>query len=61
MRGATFTHHALTSRWCLHKRSFGVEAHHEYAIVNGPAPVSAEQITAVYTKLPDASSSGVTR
>jgi hypothetical protein len=54
VRGATFTHHALTSRWCLHKRSQGVEAWHEHAIVNGLAPVSAEQLVAVYRKLPDA-------
>ena len=54
VRGATFTHHALTSRWCLHKRSMGVEAWHEYAVVNGLAPISAQTLLAVYGKLPDA-------
>lgn len=54
VRGATFTHHALTSRWCLHKRSQGVEAHHEYAVVNGLAPIRAQQLIEVYGKLPDA-------
>lgn len=54
VRGSTFTHHALTSRWCIHKRSQGFAAFHEYAVVNGQAPVSAQQLIERYGKLPDA-------
>lgn len=52
--GATFAHHALTSRWCIHKRSEGFEAYSEYAIVNGRAPVTREQLIERYGKLCDA-------
>lgn len=54
VRGSTFTHHALTSRWCIHKRSEGVAAFHEYAMASGQAPVSAQQLIERYGKLPDA-------
>jgi hypothetical protein len=38
--GATFTHHALTSRWCLHKQAQGFQAFNEHGLINGRAPVS---------------------
>jgi len=52
--GPTFTHHALTSRWCLHKQGQGFEAFNEYALQNGLAPVSAQQLLKRFGKLPDA-------
>ena len=52
--GPTFTHHALTSRWCLHKASQGYQAFTEYAIVNGCAPVTREQLLQRFKKMPDA-------
>jgi hypothetical protein len=52
--GATFAHHALTSRWCLHQRSLGYQTYTEYAIACGRAPVSAQQLIERYGKLPDA-------
>jgi hypothetical protein len=52
--GPTFTHNALTARWCLHKRSQGFEAFTEYALQNGQAPVSAQQLLKRFGKLPDA-------
>lgn len=52
--GPTFTHNALTARWCLHKRSQGFETFTEYALMNGQAPVTAQQLLKRYGKLPDA-------
>lgn len=54
VRGPTFTHHCLTSMWTLRKRLQGFDAFHEYAVVNGQAPVSAQQLIARYGKLCDA-------
>ena len=54
VRGPTFTHHSLTSMWTLRKRLQGFDAFHEYAVVNGQAPVSAQQLIARYGKLCDA-------
>jgi hypothetical protein len=52
--GPTCTHFCLTSRWCLHKRSQGFDTFTEYALVNGQAPVTAQQLLKRYGKLPDA-------
>ncbi|WP_140637181.1 hypothetical protein [Methylibium rhizosphaerae] len=52
--GPTFTHNALTARWCLHKRAQGFETFTEYALMNGQAPVTAQQLLKRYGKLPDA-------
>jgi len=60
--GPTFTHNALTARWCLHKRSEGFETFTEYALQNShsnvhagsPVPVSAQQLLRRFGKLPDA-------
>jgi hypothetical protein len=52
--GPTFTHNALTARWCLHKRSQGFDTFTEYALQNSLAPVSAQQLLKRYGKLPDA-------
>lgn len=56
--GPTFTHNALTARWCLHKRGEGFDTFTEYALMNanttGRAPVSAQQLLKRYGKLPDA-------
>lgn len=35
--GPTFTHNALTARWCLHKRAQGFQTFTEYALVNADA------------------------
>jgi hypothetical protein len=40
--------------WALRKALEGFDTYHEYAIVNGQAPVSAQQLIARYGKLPDA-------
>lgn len=40
--GATFIHHALTSRWCLHKQAQGFQAFNEHGLINGRAPVSRD-------------------
>lgn len=42
--GATFTHHALTSRWCLHKQAEGFQAFNEHGLVNGRVPVSRDML-----------------
>lgn len=42
--GPTFTHNALTARWCLHKRGQGFQSFTDYALQNGLAPVSAQQL-----------------
>jgi hypothetical protein len=52
--GPTFTHFCLTSRWALHKRAQGFDTFTEYALVNGQAPVTAQQLLKRYGKLPDA-------
>jgi hypothetical protein len=56
--GPTFTHNALTARWCLHKRGEGFQTFTEYALMNantsGQAPVTAQQLLKRYGKLPDA-------
>ena len=52
--GATFRHSALSSRWCLHKRSEGFQAFNEYAIANGHAPLSRELLLKRYGKHCDA-------
>lgn len=52
--GPTFRHHALTARWCLHKQAQGWQAFSEYALQNGQAPVTAQQLLRRYGKLPDA-------
>jgi hypothetical protein len=52
--GPTFTHNALTARWCLHKRAQGFDTFTEYALQNGQAPVTAQQLLKRYGKLPDA-------
>jgi uncharacterized protein (DUF1697 family) len=52
--GPTFTHNALTARWCLHKRTEGFQTFTEYALMNNPAPVNAQQLLRRYGKLPDA-------
>jgi hypothetical protein len=52
--GPTATHFGLTSRWCLHKRCEGFQTFTEYALVNGQAPVTAQQLLKRYGKLPDA-------
>lgn len=52
--GPTFAHNALTARWCLHKRGEGFETFTEYALMNGHAPVTAQQLLKRYGKLPDA-------
>jgi len=54
VRGPTFTHHCLTSMWALRKGLQGFDAYHEYAIINGQAPVSAQHLIARYGKLCDA-------
>lgn len=54
VRGPTFTHHALTSRWCLHMQSQGFQAFHEYAVASGRAPVTTEQLLRRYGKVCDA-------
>ena len=40
--GPAFRHGALTSRWCVHKRSQGFQSFTEYAIAQGRAPLSRE-------------------
>lgn len=52
--GPTFSHFALTSRWCLHKQSEGYQAFSEYAIVSGLAPVTRAQLLHRFKKMPDA-------
>ncbi len=52
--GPTFTHNSLTARWCLHKRREGFQSFTEYALTNGLAPVSAQQLLRRYGKQPDA-------
>lgn len=52
--GPTFTHNALTARWCLHKRSEGFATFTEYALQNNLAPVNAQQLLKRYGKLSDA-------
>jgi hypothetical protein len=52
--GPTFTHNALTARWCLHQRSQGFQSFTEYALQNGLAPVSAQQLLKRFGKLSDA-------
>jgi hypothetical protein len=52
--GPTYAHHALTSRWCLHKAALGFETWSEYALVNGYAPVTAQRLLARFRKMPDA-------
>ena len=52
--GPTFTHHALTNRWCLHMASQGYQAYSEYALVNGYAPVTRVQLLQRFKKMPDA-------
>jgi len=54
VRGPTYAHHALTSRWCVHRQAQGFEAWSEYALVNGYAPVTAQQLLARFRKMPDA-------
>ena len=56
--GPTFTHNALTARWCLHKRAEGFQSFTEYALQNthtgNPPPANAQQLLKRYGKLPDA-------
>ncbi len=52
--GPTYAHFALTARWCLAKQAQGFEAYSEYALVNGFAPVTAQQLLGRYRKLCDA-------
>ncbi len=52
--GPTFTHNALTARWCLHKRREGFQTYTEYALQHGQAPVNAQQLLKSYGKMPDA-------
>ena len=52
--GPTYAHHALTSRWCLHRQAQGFEAWSEHALVNGYAPATAQQLLARFHKMPDA-------
>jgi hypothetical protein len=42
--GPAFRHSALTARWCLHKRSQGFQSFTEYALQQGRAPLSREQL-----------------
>jgi hypothetical protein len=51
--GPTYAHHALTSRWCIHKQAQGFDAWSEYAIVTGQAPVTAQHLRARLRKMPD--------
>ena len=52
--GPTCRHFCLTNRWALHKRAQGFDTFTEYALLNGLAPVSAQQLLKRYGKLPDA-------
>ena len=52
--GPTYRHHALTSRWCLHKTAQGYAPFTEYAIVNGHAPLTRAQLLQRFKKMPDA-------
>jgi hypothetical protein len=42
--GPAYRHSALTSRWCLHKQGQGYQAFTEYAIANGRAPLTRDQL-----------------
>jgi hypothetical protein len=52
--GPTFTHNALTSRWCLHMAHQGYQVFSEYALVNGHAPITRAQLLQRFKKMPDA-------
>jgi len=42
--GPAFRHSALTARWAIHKRAQGFQTFTEYAIAQGRAPLSREQL-----------------
>jgi hypothetical protein len=42
--GSAFRHSALTSRWCIHKRSQGFQSFTEYAIAQGRAPPLSREL-----------------
>ena len=52
--GGTCRHSVLCARYCIEQEKVGFTAWHEYAILQGRAPISKEQLIESYGKLPDA-------
>ena len=52
--GSGYRHHAITTRFVIEMEAIGYRGWHEYAIAQGTAPLTQNELLECYGKLPDA-------